>query len=180
MLIALAITASLMAATLVALDASFRAYQMTTEEASTHTIGRLAMHRMLAMIRTGQEFGPFPVDPTTTIVESDFVEFILEDGTPDGQFVELRWDETAEALYVTIDSGTPQLLLEGVLAQEDDDGNEIPMFTLEYEFGRNLYRATIDMLIQPDDNQGTDIDGQFANAPIHIVASAMPRVAAYE
>ena len=37
MLIALALTAALMAATMVALDASFMAYQTTTELASTHT-----------------------------------------------------------------------------------------------------------------------------------------------
>ena len=57
MLIALVITAALLTATMVALDASFMAYQATTEEASTHTISRLIMNRMLTLIRTGQEFG---------------------------------------------------------------------------------------------------------------------------
>ena len=38
------------------------AYQSTTEVASTHTIARLTMNRMLAMIRMGDEFGPFPVN----------------------------------------------------------------------------------------------------------------------
>ena len=57
-LIALAITATLLTATLAALDASFRAYQATTEEVSTQSIGRIVMHRMLTLIRTGTDFGP--------------------------------------------------------------------------------------------------------------------------
>ena len=43
LLIALGITAALLTATLVALNASFRAYQATTEVSSTHTIARLTM-----------------------------------------------------------------------------------------------------------------------------------------
>ena len=45
-LIALAITATLLTATLAALDASFRAYQATTEEVSTQSIGRIVMQSM--------------------------------------------------------------------------------------------------------------------------------------
>jgi hypothetical protein len=54
MLIAMAITSALLSATMVALDASFMAYQSTTEVASTHTVSRLAMLRMMTLIRTGQ------------------------------------------------------------------------------------------------------------------------------
>ena len=54
LLVALSISATLLTATMVALDASFKAYQMTTEVASTHTIARLTMHRMLALIRTSK------------------------------------------------------------------------------------------------------------------------------
>ena len=67
LLIALAISAALLTATMVALNASFTAYQMTTEVASTHTIGRLTIERMQALIRTGTDFGPFPVNPRHTI-----------------------------------------------------------------------------------------------------------------
>src|SRR5262245_43037990 len=76
MLIALAICAALLTCTMVALNASFTAYQATTEVASTHTIGRLVMHRMLALIRTGQEFGPYPTNPLITTLASDEIEFI--------------------------------------------------------------------------------------------------------
>jgi prepilin-type N-terminal cleavage/methylation domain-containing protein len=81
MLIALTISAVLMTATLGALDASFQQYKSTTESASTHVVSRIAMHRMLSMIRTGIEFGPFPTDvysPSQNPVVSDYIEFVSE------------------------------------------------------------------------------------------------------
>ena len=62
MLIALAICAALLVAVLSALVASFRAYQATTEQASTHVVGRIVMHRMMALVRKGVAFGPHPED----------------------------------------------------------------------------------------------------------------------
>jgi hypothetical protein len=181
MLIALAITAALLSATMVALDASFRAYQATTEVASTHTIARLSMHRMLALIRTGQEFGPYPADPTISVIESDFIEFVA--GSGEIWAIEFVADD--EALYVVQRPGELDeeryLLLEGVIPQPDpDDPDEhLPPFTLEYELGRKLYRCTIDLTIVPDDNMNVDLDGNGADE-LRLVASAMPRVVMYE
>ena len=179
MLIALGITATLMAATMVALDASFMAYQTTTEVASTHTIARLTMMRMLTLIRTGQQFGPFPVNPQDTFVESDSIEFL----TMNGDLIELRYDVNTEALYVVLDPGqageVQRLLMEGVKPQFDGGGDRILPFTLEYELGRKLFRATIDLMIVPDDNASLDIEGDNTD-PIRLVASAMPRISAYD
>jgi prepilin-type N-terminal cleavage/methylation domain-containing protein len=142
MLIALAITAALLSATMVALDASFMAYQTTTEVASTHTISRLAMLRLM-----------------TLIVESSEIEFLTpgDDVTP-SQLIRIEWFETPDgahpapnALYVVVDGGTPQLLLEGV----------IPAFD---EF---------------DDNMSVELDGDNQQQ-IRLVASAMPRIEAYQ
>ncbi len=181
MLIALAITATLLSAVMVALHASFMAYQSTTELASTHTIARLVMHRMLALIRTGQEFGPFPNNPQDSIVVSNEIEFL----TPAGNLVVIEWIETANAthpqpnaLYAVINGGTPQLMLEGVVQQPDGAGGRTLPFTLEYELGRKLHRATIDLTIVPDDNMSVAIDG-VNQQKIRLVASAMPRIAAF-
>ena len=181
MMIALAITATLLVSVMVALHASFMAYQSTTEVASTHTIGRLVMHRMLALIRTGQEFGPFPNNPQDSIVASNEIEFL----TPDGDYIRLEWFETADAdhllpltLYVVINNGTPQPLLEGVVVQLDGAGLPVAPFTLQYEFGRQLHRATIDITIIPDDNMSVATDGDNTQA-IRLVASAMPRIQVY-
>jgi prepilin-type N-terminal cleavage/methylation domain-containing protein len=179
LLIALAITGALLAATLVSLNASFMAYQSTTEVASTHTIGRLTIHRVLAMVRTGKDFGPFPTNPLDTLVHSDFLEF----ETANGEIMTLTFDEDDEALYVSITdpvtSNTVQhTLLEGVLRQTDA-GGPVPAFTLQYAQGRHLYRATVDLMIKPDDSQSLSIEGDNDNQTIRLVASAMPRLAAY-
>jgi prepilin-type N-terminal cleavage/methylation domain-containing protein len=184
LLIALAITGALLTATMVSLNASFMAYQTTTEVASTHTIGRLTMHRMLSLIRTGQDFGPFPTNPLETTVRSDFMEFV----TLEGVVMALQWVQDGQgllennALYVVLSPGTAQeqahLLLEGVMPQYDGDGDLVLPFTLEFERGRNLYRATIDMTISPDDNMSVMLDGANEQV-IRLVASAMPRMSAF-
>jgi prepilin-type N-terminal cleavage/methylation domain-containing protein len=179
LLMALAISAALLSATMVSLDASFMAYQTTTEVASTHTIGRLTMNRLLTLIRTGTEFAPFPNDPRDSIVESDFIQFRTGDA---GDIMTIQWIETDpvlqnNSLYVVID-GNEHLLLEGVVAQTDDDGDPIMPFTLEYERGLELYRATIDLAIQPDDNMNVDLDGNYQQT-IRLVATAMPRTTAF-
>jgi prepilin-type N-terminal cleavage/methylation domain-containing protein len=175
LVIALAITSALLTSVLVALNASFHAYQTTTEVASTHTIGRLTMHRLLAMIRVGKEFGPFPTDPLETTVKEKWMQF----RNPNGQLIELRWDDDEEALYVIVD-GTEHLLIENVVVQMDDSDPPVQVmpFTLEYEKGRHLHRATIDLAIKPDDNMSMAMDGDNQQV-IRLVASAMPRTAAY-
>ena len=180
LLIALAITGTLLTATLVALNASFMAYQNTTEVASTHSISRMALYRMLTMIRMGKDFGPFPTNPLDTVVSTDFMEFAM----PDGRIMTLNYDEDGEKLEVSVNdpaAGTEETytLLEGVLRQNDADGNPVAPFTLQFEKGCHLYRATIDLMVKPDDNMNVMIDGDNTEQTIRLVASAMPRMAAY-
>jgi prepilin-type N-terminal cleavage/methylation domain-containing protein len=173
-MIAVAITAALLTSTMVALNASFVAYERTTEVASTHIVGRLSMDRMLTMLRTGQDFGPFPVSPVDRFVESNFIEFV----TPGDDVLVIEWRPEDEALYIEID-GTAHLLLEGVTQRPDGDGGDVVApFTLEYERGRHLYRATIDLVLVPDDNQSTALDADTVEI-LRLVGSAMPRNAAY-
>jgi prepilin-type N-terminal cleavage/methylation domain-containing protein len=194
LLIALAITAALLTAVMVSLNTSFMAYQATTEVASTHTISRLAMQRILALVRTGHDFGPYPTNPLDTDLASDFIEF----ATPSGQVLTIQWVEEAdagagfsdgEALYVIVTDPytsiqTPYKLLEGVKAQyrplndPDDPGGRIKPFALQYQKGRHLYRATIDLTVVPDDNMSVALDGRNTDV-IRLVASAMPRAQMY-
>lgn len=179
LLLALVICAALLTATMVALNASFMAYQATTEVASTHTISRLTMNRMLTLIRTGKDFGPYPNSPLDATIASDFIEF----RTPNDQILSLEWIEADEALYVSVTdpssgSETSYQLLGGVKAQYDEAGNRIRPFTLQFEKGKHLYRATIDLTVKPDDNMSVTLDGNNEDI-IRLVASAMPRLAAY-
>ncbi|MAD18713.1 MAG: hypothetical protein CMJ52_00600 [Planctomycetaceae bacterium] len=172
-LIALAITATLLTATLAALDASFRAYQATTEEVSTQSIGRIVMHRMLTLIRTGTDFGPYPADPRVDTIQSDFIEF----RTQNDEIVTITWNRNDRTLLYTVEGGLPVELLDGVVGTTDEAGLVQPPFTLNYEQGRRLYRATIDITVEPDDMIDLDIEGDRAR-PVRLVGSAMPRLEA--
>ena len=174
LLVALAITAALMVATLTALDASFTAYQTTTETASTHAIGRLTVDRIQAMIRTGQGFGPLPSLPSQTTLESNYIDIV----TPAGEQITIEWQPSTESLYVIV-NGDEHLLMEGVIAQSHPvTGESVSPFTLEFAAGRQLYRATIDLLIIPDDNMNVVLDGD-SQETLHLIASSMPRSLAY-
>lgn len=170
LLIALAITSALLSATMAALNACFIAYQATTEEASTHTVSRLVMHRVLALVRTGSEFGPLPEDPRDTTTAGDVVEFTSHAG----QIVRIEFDPNANALLYSVDGGEPQTLLRGVERTMDGEV-EVPAFTMEWEKGTRLFRFTMDLTVVGDDNQTTKLDLGIVR-PIRLVASAMPRV----
>ena len=185
MLIALAISAALLAASLVALQTSFRAYQVTTDQASTHAVGRLVVHRMTAMIRSGQDFRPLPADVRDRFVSSDYIEFYHPDT---GNLITINWDRLTGQLLYSIDNGSPVVLLEGVVARTEEDGTPILPFYLEWEPGRRVYRITIDLMVIPDDTISTSADGYVAREqgddanvfkPIRLVGSAMPRSAMF-
>lgn len=170
LLIALAITSALLTATMVALNACFLAYQTTTEEASTHTVSRLVMHRVLALVRTGTEFGPQPDDPRDTVTAGDAIEFTSHAG----QLIRIEFEPDEGVLLYSVDGGEAQRLLRGVL-RTTNDGEDVPAFTMEWEKGTRLYRVTMDLTIRPDDNQSTKLD-LGSMRPIRLVASSMPRV----
>lgn len=182
-LIALTITATLLTATMAALDTSFKSYKMTSEGASTNVVARIVMQRVTAMIRTGESFGPYPVNPITTPdIESTWLEFVtFRDAATDSERVirlERRdGDEQTgpfELWYVvsTFQGG------------EFVSSDEVPLltglnqvrFSLEYDVGPRLKRATVDLIIQPDDLQDAAISTSKLEAPtIRLVASASPR-----
>lgn len=177
LLIALTITSALLTAVFVALDASFVAYQRTTESTSTHTIGRLVVQRVQTLVRTGIEFGPVPLDPNQRVVESNAIDIRLVEGGP---IISIEWIPDDEELVWSVDGGTEHVLLEGVIEQLDPGtGDPIPPFRLEYEQGRQLYRATMDLAIIPDDSMDVELEGDD-NTVIRLVASAMPRQVAYQ
>src|SRR3954469_10766840 len=83
-LVALAITATMLTAAMTALDSSFKAYKVTTESASTNVVARMVMSRVMTMVRTGTQFGPYPVDPLNLAqnpVNSTYLEFVTKEDT---------------------------------------------------------------------------------------------------
>ncbi len=183
MLVALAITASLLSASLVALDTSFKAYQMTTDSASTNVVTRIVVHRMSAMIRTGTEFGPYPTDvfdPAQNPLLSNFIEFVSDEDVATGY----RQITRIEAIPDVV-AGNGSLILQLVI-EEDNAGVittiERPLirgvieaaFTLVYDVGPKLKHVTIDLTVTPVESGSLGIDGE--SNTIRIVTTASPRL----
>lgn len=187
LLLALTIVSVVLTSALVALDAAFRGYKATTDSASTHVVSRLMIHRMVAMIRTGSDFGPFPVDvldPAQNPFQSSFIEFLSDVDEDTGERevtrIEFREAEAGEQF------GTLWLMLFRFEADGTPSGDpeqymilpniENAVFTLSYDVGPRLERATIDLLIRPnDDLDATSVEERVDTEPIRLVGSATPR-----
>lgn len=167
MLLALAITASLLTATMVALDASFKGYQKTTESASTHVVSRIMMHRLLAMIRTGTDFGPYPANPLVQpTLTSDYLQLM----TDDGQVIEIRYDSANMRIDAVLNPGTVDEQIQPMLG-----GVSACAFELTYDIGPRLRQASIDITIEPNDDVSLSVEGDENVPPIRLVASVSPR-----
>jgi prepilin-type N-terminal cleavage/methylation domain-containing protein len=185
MLIALAIASMLMTATLGALDASWRSYKVTTESASTHVVARIVTSRILSLIRTGTEFGPYPADfldpAQNPIPDAGYIEFLAESDRLQGNDVITRIERRVSASqpgmyelwYVRLDmsQGDPVVLEERPMLR----GVQSAVFILEYDPGPRLKRATIDLAIQPDDEHDIQMGLGEAAPTIRLVASAVPK-----
>jgi prepilin-type N-terminal cleavage/methylation domain-containing protein len=181
MLIALAISAALLTASLAALDASFKSYKMTSESASTHVVSRIVMQRVMAMIRTGKEFGPYPddvLDPAQNPLVSTYIEFVsLDDPAAERRQItriERRTESGHQELWFTITTYVDGVMVETQsrpLIQNLQDA----LFTLEFDVGPRLRRATVDLTIQPDDLQDGAIAADTQTPVIRYISSATPR-----
>ena len=181
-LIALTISSLLLAAAVSALDTSFKSYQMTTEQASTHVVARLTMHRLTTLIRTGENFGPYPVNPILTPwIATDAIEFetVLDPDTGRRQIwrVEEREQEGPEGPFVlwatveTYDGDTLVSTLERVMLHRVQDAR----FTLEYDVGPRLRQATIDLTVMPRDTHVDSMTSSLETPTVRMVASVRPR-----
>ncbi len=182
MLMALAISAALLSASLAALDVSFKSYQTTTESASTHVVSRIVMHRLMTLIRTGKEFGPYPVDvldPAQNPLVTTFIEFVstedLAAGTRQITRIERRdadggtytlWHIRTEFVDGVVVDTFERPLITGLLQA---------MFTLEYDVGPRLKRATVDLTIMPNDLRDIAIGGVMDTPTIRMASSTSPR-----
>ncbi|MEM6256865.1 MAG: prepilin-type N-terminal cleavage/methylation domain-containing protein [Planctomycetota bacterium] len=174
MLISLAITAMLLTATMVAIDASFQAYAAAAESASTQTSTRLVTHRLLSLMRTSTAHGPLLPETNVTLSGTTLTSPYIELLDPDGNLIRLEYDDTDDRLYVTVTPfggsvATKEPLLGGVTQCEfklirrlDDDGVWI------------LDRGTIDFTVEPDADASLAIEGDAAE-PMRVIASTMPR-----
>lgn len=179
LLISLAITAMLLTATMVAIDASFRAYAAAAESATTQTSTRMIVHRLLTLIRTSTAHGPLVADPysdppvivdSSNTVYSHYLKLI----DSKGNLVRVEYREDSQELWLLITpygstTQSEQPLLGGVTAcqfyaqrRTDDEGVLV------------LERGSIDMTVQPDADTTLEIESG-GTPPIRVIASTMPR-----
>jgi len=192
LLLALAISAMLLTATMVALDVSFKAYADAAEQASTQAATRMVINRMLTLMRTSTEHDPLtpiviaPPNPLPAegqgvrvplvatlngnIITSNFIEMT----DSNNNFIHVAYDNTQGMLFLTI---TPagggavqtQPLLGGVTNAQfsfarrlDNDGLWV------------LDRGTMDLTVQADTDATMAIENGNA-PPIRMIASTKPR-----
>jgi hypothetical protein len=181
MLVALVITATLLTATLQAFDTAWRGYRHTTESASTHVVSRIVIHRLLSMIRTGTQFGPFPndvLDNAQNPMTSSFMEFISDADRVAGNGHVTRIERRAvegepgnfTLWYMLLDSAGATLQERPLLANVREAA-----FILEYSPGPRLVKATIDLTIQPNDDVDMRVGVGNDTPTIRLVASSSPR-----
>jgi prepilin-type N-terminal cleavage/methylation domain-containing protein len=180
MLIALLISTTLLAATMQALDASWRGYKHVSESASSHVVARIVIHRALAMVRTGTQFTPVPADVLDAALNpmvADRIEFVAEADRLAGNGRRTRLERRSptatpgqlELWYVLMDGAA-------VIDQRPLMRNVRDItFILEYDVGPRLTRATIDMTVWPNDDDALQIDIGDPTVAIRLVASASPR-----
>lgn len=182
-LISLAITGTLLTASLAALDASFKSYKLTTEGASTNVVTRMVMQRMMAMLRTGTEFGPYPadvLDAAQNPVQSNTIEFVSFDDGVTRELVTIETRESANAQQGPFELWyLKQTLVNGVETATDErpllTGIVNATFTLEYDIGPRLRRATVDLTVRPNDYQDARFGGELDVPSIRLVSSVAPR-----
>ncbi|MFN4242930.1 MAG: prepilin-type N-terminal cleavage/methylation domain-containing protein [Tepidisphaerales bacterium] len=183
LLISLAITAALLTATAIALDASFRAYRTNQELGDLTQRARLAMHRMLTEIRATQDHEPAPGDLAVfrsgIVVDTTAIRIYTD---PDNA-IEYRHEgsrivrQTFRRVGGAWTSEPARALLDGVAP-----GN----FTVTMEPQRSaraaraglpfdqLRRATIRMTVQQANPQTTRSE-MAGNQSVSLVSSVVPR-----
>lgn len=200
MQIALAISAALMTATLVALDTMFKGYELNADSASTHVVARIATNRITSLVRTGTDFGPFPanvLDQSQNPLVADYFEFVsardnsgnptmisrIEFRYPGEGALYRQWGlrQTPPALgFTPTGPGTLHLVME---SQTDGTVREFTLlervqaaqFVLRYDIGPTLTRATIDLTVEPEIPESVKLETDAPPQVVRIVASAMPR-----
>lgn len=183
-LVSLMITGLLLTATLSALDASFKAYQVTTEGASSNVIARTVMHRMSAMVRTGTDFGPYPddvLDAANNPMDSTFMEFSLGEVAGGTRVVRLERRDAPQGSSAPYELWYVEQTVDDAGTIVDGEGRPLLVgltelnFNLEYDVGPRLKRATIDLTVLPNDFQDASFKTELHTDTIRLVSTVSPR-----
>jgi prepilin-type N-terminal cleavage/methylation domain-containing protein len=202
LLIALAISAMLLTATAMAINASFRAYADAAEQASSQAATRMVVNRLLTLIRTSTAHGPLSAQPASTLQITDpddgitpytvtipaatlagntttspYIELIDTNGT-DVKIVYLQYTNKAgvakQELWMVTNPGNAATQK----AQPLIGGVTSATFScLRRKDSINLYvldRGTMDLTVAPGADATLTMEHGHPT-PIRVIASTMPR-----
>ncbi len=179
MLVSLAISGLLLAATMVALDISFRAYADAVEQASSQAATRMIVNRLTTLIRTSTAHGPLvpnpgavpPVTLNGNVISSNFIQLL----DPNNRIITITYQAGTQQLMLTIlpaggGAAQTQPLISSVtnaqfsLARRFDSDNNVWV----------LDRGTVDLTVQPGADATLSLENGNA-ATIRMIASTTPR-----
>lgn len=175
LLISLAICAALLTATAVAMNASFDAYAINQEQAMLMQRSRLAMNRILTMIRTTDAHQPYTSADQTSFTAGSTVDDVgIEMLKDDGTEVQFYYDSTNQQLKYK-EGASSAVLLNGVT--EFQVHMEPMKSASSAKSGGNydlLMRATILLTIRTTDNTTSTAESS-GNQTVTLSSSVMPR-----
>lgn len=186
MLIALAITAMLLTATMVAIDASFQAYAAAAESASTQSATRMVINRLLTLVRTSTAHGPLLDDPSDTppvllladgsTIESYYIELV----NSQNEHIRIEYRADSDELWLWRNDSYPaDLNFENDEMQQPIMGGvtDAKFYTHRRQDKNGVWvleRGSIDMTVVADDDASLALEGAEL-PPIRVIASTMPR-----
>jgi prepilin-type N-terminal cleavage/methylation domain-containing protein len=171
-IIALAISAILLTATMVATDASFKSYANAAQQASTQSSSRMVMYRMLAMLRNSTEHATAEGTLVLNAQTSNGVAFI----DPQGRDLTIEWRSDDQRLvYIErVNPLDPNDTQESILL----GGVTSAVFTLvgrRNDAGQLVCeRITIDITVLADDDATLELE-RWDLPEIRLIGSTMPR-----
>lgn len=178
MLMSLAITAVLLTAAMVAIDASFKSYATAAEMAGTQASSRLVVHRLIKLIRTSTAHGPLMPDPNAnppiTIDGNTVSSWYIELLDPQGQFVRIEYRKATEEIWAIISDADGNTTLEQPLLA---GVTEATFFTHRRRDRDNVWvleRGSVDFTVVPGRDATLALENGN-NTPLRVVASTMPR-----
>ncbi len=176
-LIALPIIALLFTATMVAIDASFKAYGSAAEQASAQAATRMVVHRLITLVRTSTAHGPLAPQtgpPQVTLQDNLLTSPFIELMDPDGNIIRIEYKSNTQELWLTqtpSGGGSPvsQPLITGV--------TDATFFCKRRRTRTGMWvleRGTMDITVQPGADATLAIENGNA-PPVRMIASTMPR-----
>jgi hypothetical protein len=173
MVVSMTISLMLLTATTGAMVASFRAYGDAVEQAGTQVATRMVTQRLLALVRTSTAHGPLVAGGGATLSGDTITSPFLELVDPNGDIMRCEYRPDDEQLWLIRDPGGDNELAQPLVA-----GVSAATFSLRRRLDNQgllvLERATIDITVQPDEDQTLSLENGPAQA-VRVIASTMPR-----